>query len=204
MTRSSNVRIYAETPALRHRQQLKDVSTLVWIAGWCFAGRALYRTIEELRAAAAGAEAAGAGFATRLDSAARSVADVPLVGGSLRRPFIGAADAGRTLEAAGAAAGSTVHTTALWAGLLVALLPIAWVLVRYLPARFRWMREAGAASGLRIDGEDLELFALRAAATAPFHELRRAARDPAAALARRDFAALAEIELRRLGLRSRP
>ena len=192
---------YAERPSLRLRQQLSDTATLVWVTVWLFVGRALYRTIEQLRVATGEAEAAGAGFAERLDAVARTAADVPLVGGELRRPFTGAADAGRILESAGATAGDTVHALALWLGLLVALVPIAWVLARYLPGRLRWMREAGAAAQLRIDADDLQLFALRAVANAPFHQLRRAVADPAAALARGDYEALAGIELERLGLR---
>lgn len=194
------MKLYAETPELRRRQQLSDVATLCWVTVWLFVGRALYRTIEQLRAATGEAEEAGAGFADRLDAVARSAAGVPLVGGELRRPFTGAADAGRVLESAGAAAGDTVHTLALWLGLLVALLPIAWLLARYVPGRLEWMREAGAATQLQIDADDLELFALRAVANAPLHVLRRAVPDPAAALARGDYAALAGIELERLGL----
>lgn len=153
---------YAETPALRLRQQLQDAATPGWTTAWLFAGRALYRTIEHLRSATGEAESAGA------------------------------------------SAGDTVHTLALWSGLLVALMPIVWLLARYLPGRLRWMREAGAAAGLRIDADDLHLFALRAVANAPLYVLRRATPDPAAALAQGDDAALAGIELERLGLRAGP
>ena len=195
------IKIYAETPGLRVRQQLQDTATLVWVAAWGLAGRTLYRTIEHLRTATTGAERAGRGFARRLDDVAGRIDDVPLVGDALRRPFTGAADAGRTLQTAGATAGDTVHELALWLGLLVALLPIAWVLARRLPRRISWMREAGAAATLRIGADDLHLFALRAAATAPLHELRRVTADPARSLAEGDYGPLAAIELARLGLR---
>lgn len=198
------IKVYAEPPQLRLQQQLQDTATLVWVAAWGVAGRTLYRTIERLRTATAEAEQAGGGFARRLDDVARTVTDVPLVGNALRRPFAGAADAGRTLQTAGATAGDTVHDLALWVGLLVALLPIAWLLALRLPRRIRWMREAGAAAGLRIDADDLQLFALRAVATAPLHELRKATDDPARALAEGDYAPLAAIELARLGLRPTP
>ena len=195
------IKVYADTPRLRLRQQLRDTATLVWVAVWGVAGRTLYRTVESLRAATNGAEEAGNGLAARLDVVARRVPDIPLVGDALRRPFAGAADAGRSLEAAGATAGETIHALALCLGLLVAALPIAWWLARTIPARVRWMREAGAATTLRIDADDLHLFALRAAATAPLHELRRVAADPAKALAAGDYAGLAGLELARLGLR---
>lgn len=198
------MKAYAETSPLRLRQQLADTATLAWVTVWLIVGRALYRTIEGLRAATSEAEAAGAGFADRLDAAGRSARGVPLVGRELSRPFTGAADAGRALESAGAAAGETVHALALWLGLLVAVLPAAWLLARYLPGRVEWMREAGAAADLRIDADDLHLFALRAVANAPLHVLRKATPDPAAALARGDYGALAAIELERLGLRRPP
>jgi hypothetical protein len=191
---------YAELPSLRWRQQVADVALLVWVTAWTLAGRGLYRTVESLRGATASARDAGAGFAARLDGVARLVDGVPVVGASLRRPFVGAADAGRTLQSAGEAAGATVHTLALWAGFLVALVPIAWWAARYVPGRLRWMREAGAAASLRLDAEDLRLFALRAVANAPLHVLRAACADPAAALDRGDVLPLAAIELRRLGL----
>jgi len=194
------MKLYAETPALRLRQQVQDGLTVVWIVAWVVVGRGLYRLIDRLRGATGDAEAAGAGFAQRLDTAARMAEDLPLLGRQLGRPFTGAADAGRALESAGAAAGDTVHAVALWMGILVALLPIAWLLARYLPGRLRWMQEAGAAAALRIGPEDLHLFALRAAANAPLHVLRRATPDPAEALARGDYAPLAAIELERLGL----
>ena len=196
------IKVYAETPSLRLRQQLQDTATLVWVAAWGLVGRTLYRTIELLRVATTEAEEAGRGFAGRLDDVAWTVTGVPLVGNALQRPFTGAADAGRSLQTAGATAGDTVHDLALWMGLLVALLPIAWLLARRLPRRYRWMREAGDAAALRgIDADDLHLFALRAAATAPLHELRKATDDPARALATGDYEALAAIELARLGLR---
>lgn len=194
------MKLYAETAALRMRQQVQDGLVLVWIVAWSLVGRGLYRLVEQLRVATGEAEDAGAGFADRLDAAGRTARDLPLVGRELSRPFTGAADAGRALESAGATAGATVHTIALWLGLLVALLPIAWLLARYVPGRVRWMREARAAAAMRIDADDLHLFALRAAATAPLHVLRRVTADPAAALARGDHDALARIELERLGL----
>ena len=186
---------YAEAPARRRLQQLQDAVAVLWIAGWAFAGRALYRTIEALREATGRAEEAGAGFANRLDAAARTAGDLPVVGGPLRRPLAGAADAGRALEAAGTAAGDTVHAIALWAGLLVALVPIAWLLVRYVPGRVRWMREAAAGAAMALDADARRLLAIRAAAHAPLHVLRHTGGDEEA---------LARLELERLGLRLPP
>jgi hypothetical protein len=62
------------------------------------------------------------------------------------------------------------------------------------------MREAGAAHDLSLSAETLELFALRAAVTRPFHELRSISRDPAGDLAAGNYQALARLELEALGL----
>lgn len=195
------MKIYADTPTLRVRQQVQDAATLLWVVVWLLAGYSLYRNIEDMRGAARGAEAAGAGFADRLDAAASTVRALPLLGEALRQPLVGAADAGRRLQAAGGDAGDTIHSMALWLGLLIALLPIVWLLARYGPGRLRWMREAAAVAKRPIGPDDLHLFALRAVASAPLHELQRATPDPAAAMAKGDYAPLAAIELARLGLR---
>jgi len=62
------------------------------------------------------------------------------------------------------------------------------------------VRDATAARALVEGGGDERLFALRALATAPLPALRQAAADPLGAYDRGDLTALAEIELRRLGL----
>lgn len=64
----------------------------------------------------------------------------------------------------------------------------------------RWILEASAASKLRIDADDLRLFAIRAIATRPLYELRRACPDPAGCLADENYEPLAALELSALGL----
>lgn len=95
-----------------------------------------------------------------------------------------------------------MHTLAFWLALLLAAIPIVWLLVRCLPARMRWVREATAASRIRAQPSAPQLFALRAMANRPLPKLRRAEADPAAAYARGDYGALAALELAELGLRS--
>ena len=106
------------------------------------------------------------------------------------------------MERAGLAQQEVVQDLATWLGVLLALIPISYVAYRYLPDRWRWIREAGAASMLRIDAADLQLFALRAIARQPLYELRRATPDPAAALAQGDYEPLASLELASLGLKT--
>ncbi|MDQ1513343.1 MAG: hypothetical protein QOC59_1185 [Microbacteriaceae bacterium] len=196
------MKLYAESPAVRTRQIALDAGMAIWIVAWVKVGQAVYRAVERLRGAGRTMEEAGHGFADKLDGVARTISRTPVVGDRLREPFTGAADAGRTLQRAGVAQNHATHAVALWLGILLALIPILYLLVRWLPSRVRWIREATAVAGLRIDTPDLELFALRAVVRRPLWELRRACADPAAALAARDFEPLARLELAALGLRT--
>lgn len=146
-------------------------------------------------------EDAGTGLNENLTSVAERIEGVPLVGGDLRSPFDAAAGAAGALASAGQTHQDVIHALALSLGTLLAVIPIGYVLLKYLPPRLRWIREASAASSLRIDATDLELFALRAVATRPLYDLHRACSDPARALAERDFLPLARLELGALGLK---
>jgi hypothetical protein len=102
-----------------------------------------------------------------------------------------------------------VHTLATVLAVVLVVLPVGWLLLRWLRWRLGWLREATAADRLLAAGADglpdLELLAARAMATASLPELARLpagtgagwrAGDPAA------LRALAGLELRRLGLRT--
>ena len=125
-----------------------------------------------------------------------------MVGGELQDPFGRLAGVGRTLAAAGVTQQEVVHQLALWLGVVVAVVPIVALLLVWLPRRVSWAREAGAASRLRMDGADLELFAIRAVANRPLRDLHRVTPDPAGDLRAGEYQALADLELRALGLRA--
>jgi hypothetical protein len=199
------MRVYAETPGFRLRQALIDLGTGGWIILWIWIGVSIHELIQKLAGPGRTIEQAGTNFAGSLRSAGSKVAEIPLVGEALRAPFEGAAEGGDALQRAGAAQQDAVSTLAIWLGVLVALLPIVWVLFRYLPWRVGWIREAGAAVRLRGEGgENLYLFALRAIASRPFHELEKATPDPGRAFAAGDYVGLARLELSELGLVAYP
>jgi hypothetical protein len=195
------MKLYAETAWLRTRQLAGDLLVLAWTAGWVLAGRALYRLVERLAAPGQAVERAGTAFAGDVGEIQETVGRIPVVGGELRDPFGRLGGVGRTLAEAGTTQQQVVHDLALWLGVLVAAVPIAALLVVWLPRRVAWAREAGAASRLRRDGADLELFALRAVANRPLRELHRVTSDPTGALRAGDYTGLAALELRALGLR---
>jgi hypothetical protein len=198
------VKLYAETAGLRARQLLGDLGVLAWTAVWVAAGLTLYRLVERLAVPGARVEQAGSDFAGDVAEIQQRIERVPVVGDQLQGPFGRLAGTGRTLAEAGATQQEVVHQLALWLGVLVAAVPIVALLLVWLPRRVAWAREAGAASRLRMDGADLELFAIRAVANRPLRELRRVSADPAGALRAGEHHALADLELRALGLRARP
>jgi len=195
------VKLYAETAGLRARQLLGDLVVVAWTAAWVWAGMTLYRLVEKLAVPGARLEQAGGGFAGDVSEIQQKIGRLPVVGDQLQDPFGRLAGVGQTLADAGATQQQVVHQLALWLGVLVAAVPIAALLVAWLPRRVSWAREAGAASRLRLAGADLELFALRAVANRPLRQLHRVTPDPAGALRAGEFEGLAELELRALGLR---
>ena len=195
------MKLYAETAGLRARQVLGDLAVVAWTVAWVWAGVTLYRLVEKLAVPGARLEQAGGGFAGDVAEIQQKVGRVPVVGGELQGPFGRLAGVGQTLADAGATQQQVVHQLALWLGVLVAAVPIVALLLAWLPRRVAWAREAGAASRLRLAGADLELFALRAVANRPLRQLHRVTPDPAGALRAGDYEALADLELRALGLR---
>ena len=196
------MKLYAEVPRYRARQAIADLATLTWIVVWIWIGTFVHDVVNRLTGPGETVEDAGGRFADSVESFGGDVGDLPVVGDALQAPFETIAGAGRTLQDAGAAQQEAVQTLALWLGVLLAVIPIGYVLLKYLPDRLRWIREAGAAAKLRIDAEDYEIFAIRALANQPLYELRRAASDPAAAYAAGDYERLARLELGQLGLRT--
>ena len=198
------MKLYAETAGLRARQLLGDLATLAWTAAWVAAGLTLYRLVERLAVPGARVEQAGSDFAGDVAEIQQRIGRVPVVGDQLQGPFGRLAGTGRTLAEAGATQQEVVHQLALWLGVVVAAVPVVTLLLVWLPRRVAWAREAGAASRLRMDGADLELFAIRAVANRPLRELRRVSADPAGALRAGEHQPLADLELRARGLRARP
>lgn len=195
-------KLYAEVSRFRNRQVMQDLGLLAWSYLWIRVGMHVYDLVLRLAEPGQTVERAGLGLSGTLADISSKVAEIPVVGGSLRGPFEAAGEAGAALQRAGVAQQEVVHDLAQWLGVLLAVIPISYVAYRYLPDRWRWIREASAASSLRIDAEDLHLFALRAIARQPLYELQRVTPDPAAALARGDYEPLAALELGSLGLKS--
>lgn len=196
------MKIYADTPRLRTRQIVIDAVFIAWVVLWIRLGVLVSSLVEKLGVPLRAVREPASDFAGALSDVSEAVLRLPVVGDELSKSFGSAADAGRSLAAAGARQGQSVNRLAILLGVMLAALAVAYALGRYLPWRLAWIREASAATRIQVERGDLYLFALRALANRPLQELRRVTPDPAGAFAAGDYHALAELELEALGLRA--
>jgi hypothetical protein len=194
------MKLYAEVTGVRVRQIVFDVMVLVWVYAWIRIGMRVHDLVDALATPGQRLEDAGGSFAGSVSRLGGRADDLPIVGDRLGDAFGSVAQGGRALERAGIAQQDAVHTLALWLGVLLAVVPIIWALVRYLPGRIQWVREATAAARLRTSAADLRLFALRALVTVPLSELHKVSADPAGDYDAGRFRDLAAVELASMGL----
>ncbi|MGY1742768.1 MULTISPECIES: hypothetical protein [unclassified Blastococcus] len=198
------MRLYAERPDKRLTQVLGDVGMLAWVVLWVLVARAVHGAVHALAEPGEAVESLGRSVADSMGSAADVASDVPVVGDELSTPFDALGSAGESVGGAGQAAQDAVGTLAFWLAVVLVVLPVGWLLLRWLPGRLAWAREATAVSRLmEARDADLELLAARAVATAPLPRLAALPPGTGAAWRAGDPAAtraLAALEARRLGL----
>jgi hypothetical protein len=198
------MQLYAHLPVQRTRQLAADVGMLAWILLWVLVARTVHGAVLVLAGPARAVEDLGNSVADNMQSAAGVAEDVPIVGDELAAPFDALAEAGDAVTGAGQAAQDAVGTLATVLAVVLVVLPVGWLLLRWLPWRLRWAREAAAARQLITGTPDLELLAVRAVASAPLPRLAALPPGTGAAWRAGDPAAvraLAGLELHRLGLR---
>ena len=202
------MQLYAQHPVVRTRQLAGDVGFLAWIVLWVLVARTVHGAVLVLAEPGRAVEDLGASVSGSMGSAAGAAEDVPVVGDELAAPFRQLAEASDSVSGAGTAAQDAVGTLAFVLAAVLVVLPVGWLLLRWLPWRTRWLREATAAQrllpGTPAGGADLERLAARAMATAPLPRLAALPPGTGAAWRAGDPAAvqaLAALELDRLGLR---
>lgn len=198
------MRPYAQHPALRLRQLGSDVGVLAWLVLWVLVARAVHGSVLLLAEPGRAVQDLGSSVAETMSAAAGAAEDVPVVGDGLSAPFDALSAAGGSVSGAGLAAQDAVGTLATVLPVVLVLLPVGWLVLGWLPWRLRYARDAAAATRLLTGTPDLELLAARAIATAPLSRLAALPAGIGAAWRTGDpgaVRALAELELRRLGLR---
>jgi hypothetical protein len=198
------MQLYAQSAALRARQVAADVGMLAWTVLWIVLARVVHDAVLVLAAPGRAVEDLGTSVAGNMGSAAEVADGVPVVGDELATPFDALAEAGASVSGAGQAARDAVGTLATVLAVVLVVLPVGWLLLRWLPARLRYARDAGAARHLLAGTPDLDVLAARALATAALPRLAALPAGTGAAWQTGDPGAvrlLAALELRRLGLR---
>ena len=199
------MKLYADRPGRLLVQLLGDVLVVIAVYWAVRLGRGAREKVGALAVPGREAESAARDLDGTLRGTAGDVADAPLVGDTLARPFRALASTSRDLAVTAQSYQDTVADIALLTGLMVALVPIFIVLVLYLPRRLSWVVEASAARRLMRSGPaSLELLAVRALARQPLQRLARL--GPGVVTGWRDgdpdaTATLARLELDELGLR---
>jgi hypothetical protein len=199
------MRLYAPRPAMRARQLGADLGLLAWLVLWVVVARTVHAAVLVLAEPGRAVEDLGTSVAGSMSSAAEVAEDVPVVGDELAAPLAALGSAGGSVQGAGQAAQDAVGTLATVLAVVLVVLPVGWLLVRWLPWRLGWAREAGAAG--RLATADPDVLAARALATAPLLRLAALPAGTAAAWRAGDPAAtraLAAVELHRLGLSADP
>ncbi|MCX4775992.1 hypothetical protein [Streptomyces sp. NBC_01264] len=198
--------LYAQTPARRNRQVLADLIAVLLIAAAVKFALTVRDAIMRLAEPGRKVESSGDSLAHALTEAGDKASDVPLVGDLLKKPFRSAADAGTGLADAGQSLQDVVGQVATLATISLIVLPVAFVLLLWLPPRVRWIRRSATIRDLRDAPGGADLLALRAL-TGPVRPLSTIP-TPAGGLAdawrRGDpqvIADLSEIALRRAGLK---
>jgi hypothetical protein len=198
------MKLYADAPARRATQVLVDLLFLLWLVLWIWIGHNVHDATLALRAPGEQTESAASALADNLRDGSSRLGDIPLVGDEAAAPLDGAAGSADDLAQAGRDSIEAVESLAWRLGLAVAVIPILIVGAAYLPPRLRFIRDATSGQRFMDSTHDLDLFALRALANQPLHELARISPDPAGAWRAGDPAVvrqLAVLELRDVGLR---
>lgn len=200
------MRLYAQTPARRNRQVLGDLIALALIAAAVWFALAVRDAVMLLAEPGRKVETSGDSLAAALGNAGDAASDVPLVGGLLEKPLRSAADAGTGFADAGQSLQHTVDQVATLTTTALIVVPVAVVLLLWLPPRLRWIRRGRAVRRLLDAPGGSDLLALRAL-TGPLGDLA-ALPAPEGGLAdawrrgdRQVIADLSAVALRRAGLR---
>src|SRR5829696_6409049 len=116
--------LYAQDPVLRTRQVVTDVAVAVWVVAWALIAWGLHQLLSHLERPGQLLEDAGGHLAG--------------VGERLPGPLGAVADGGRAVVRAGAEQQDVAGSLAFWLPVVLAAIPITYVLAHHLPGRVRW------------------------------------------------------------------
>ncbi|WP_052462662.1 hypothetical protein [Nigerium massiliense] len=197
--------LYARRSWMLVRQIASDIFFIVWGVAWWFISRGVDASVRAIAEPSRQVAAAMRQVRDNVGGAAARMGEIPYVGGDVREPFDAA---GHNIDSVIASADgqvATIEHAATVLGWVIFLVPVAVLLVMWLPRRIRFARTSAATKALMAQDYGADLLALRALANQPVTELRRVSSDPVAAWRSGDgaaIAALADLELARTGVSS--
>ncbi|MFV0428373.1 MAG: hypothetical protein ACK5KO_02940 [Arachnia sp.] len=189
--------------SVRGRYVFWDCVALVWVAALVGLAWAVKYGLDTAADLLAEGGTTVSSLATRIDDVAAALGEVPLVGDQLADSVEPISVSLGQLAIGTADQVAVLHTAAWVLSAVTLIMPLVPVLGLYLAPRLRGVRQAVAARTAIGDGNDLDLFALRAMANAPMADVARISSDPVAAWRSGDrhiIAQLANLELKRVGI----
>jgi hypothetical protein len=201
--KAQQMKWYADRPNRFARQVVADVLAVAWAAFWVWFALGARDAVLTVRAPGDGLVSAGSSMHDSFGNAAGKAGDVPFVGKALADALGKGSAAGTTLVDVGNTEIQAVETIALWLAIALIAVPVAFLLITWLPLRLRYARKAGAAKALRDAGRR-DLLALHALNNLSLAQLARFDGDPLEGWRRGDeevLAKLASHQLATVGVR---
>ena len=181
-----------------------DACLVVWMVAWIVLGIVIGREVQHLTKLSDTVVTAGQAV-QETGQALHSLEGVPFVGGRIAALDRRIEAAGRSAVASGRDSRSSIGRLAVLLAVSIAVMPTVPLLALYAPFRISRRREVRAVRrAARESGSDPafdEFLARRAAENLPYHRLREISANPWRDLEEGRYGALADAELRRLGLR---
>jgi hypothetical protein len=185
----------------------QDLLALAWVGGWALAGWLAWHAVAQAEVVGDSIQNAGVslnGALGGVGSLFSGLASLPGLSGLAQSPV---GQPGDALIAMGATVRQDIALVALGAGLVVALPPILYVLLSYVPHRWGRMKEMGSAlvfvegaAGRGQSEQARALLAYRALARLSFNELMAVSQDPIGDIQARRYGRLADAMLKEAGL----
>ena len=191
-------------PFLTWRIRTLDAVVVFWTLVWIVLGLLVARDLQQLTQLSATVATSGRAMRAVVDSIT-PLASLPVVGSTIAPLAKTAASEAASVQASGRVSAQSVRQLSLLLGLAVVVAPTVPLLVLYVPLRISQERESRAFRRALANGADdsafEEFLAQRAVQNLPYHRLREITTNPWHEIREGNFRALADAELKRVGVR---
>jgi hypothetical protein len=180
-----------------------DAVVLLWVVLWIAIGVEVGRDIRQLTDVPRTVASAGRAIED-VSGSLRRLSGLPVVGSQIEPLAARAQAQAQSIRSTGRATDQSIRELSVLLGLAVAIAPTAPLLALFIPFRISQEREARAfrRAARRTSDDPVfeEFLARRAAEHLPYHRLREITPDPWRDIQRGNVRALADAELRRVGV----